>query len=319
MTIHNLPNKRHYVTNNRILFAFYYLFIQFVRSLITDAMILYKKKEDIQKKISFLKTEGKTIGFVPTMGALHNGHLSLIEASKKSNDITVCSIFVNPTQFNDSSDYKKYPVTLENDVLLLQESDTHILFLPSVNEIYPENELTSIHYELGDLETMLEGKYRPGHFQGVCQVVHRLFTIINPNTAYLGQKDYQQCLIIKKLIQLYQLPVTIVIHPTVRETTGLAMSSRNLRLREEDKNKATILYKALSFIKENIRSQNLQNIKQQAEEMIVNAGFDRIDYLTIADTETLHSLQSLMQKSEAVALVAAFVNDVRLIDNLIVT
>ena len=280
-------------------------------------MILYKQKKDIQAKIASLKKEQKTIGFVPTMGALHGGHITLINASREQNDITICSIFINPTQFNDSNDFKKYPVTIESDILQLSNAHTDILFLPSVDEMYPDGISSLQHYKLGDLETVLEGKYRPGHFQGVCNVVNRLFNIIQPHKAYFGQKDYQQCLVIKRLVQLQQLPITIVVHPTVRENNGLAMSSRNLRLSEAEKNKAAALYQALIFIKENIQHSDIEMLKQKVGQIINKAGFEKLDYIEIADAETLQPVQKINDSQQSVALVAAFLHEVRLIDNLL--
>ena len=164
-------------------------------------MIIFKKKIDISNYIvNYKKTSGK-IGFIPTMGALHKGHISLIEASKRTDTLTICSIFVNPTQFNNTADFEKYPVTIEKDIDMLEKAGCNVLFLPSVEEIYPEDSSTTLPYELGFIETVLDGKYRPGHFQGVCNVVQRLLDIVQPNTIYLGQKDYQQCIIIKKLTE----------------------------------------------------------------------------------------------------------------------
>ena len=169
------------------------------------------------------------------MGALHNGHVSLISQSKKKTDITVCSIFVNHAQFNNPDDFEKYPSTIENDILLLEESGCDILFIPSEDEIYPDAASKNKHFELGYLEKVLEGEFRPGHFQGVCLVVERLLNIVEPDFLFLGQKDYQQCLVIKKLISLMQKNIKVIICPILREKNGLAMSSRNLRLNEEEK------------------------------------------------------------------------------------
>ncbi len=279
-------------------------------------MILCKKKNNITDKINSLKKRSKTIGFVPTMGALHDGHLSLIKASLQENDITACSIFINPTQFNDTNDFDKYPITLESDIRKLTEAGTSLLFLPSVTEIYPETKAND-HYKLGYLETILEGKYRPGHFQGVCQVLHRLFTIIQPNKAYFGQKDYQQCIVIKKLVELEQAPIQIIVHPTVRESNGVAMSSRNLRLSDNDKQRAATLYQALLFIKENIVKTNIEDCKKKALQMITDAGFETIDYVDICSAQTLEPLQHINAAKSAVALVAAYINGVRLIDNML--
>ena len=278
-------------------------------------MILYQKKTDILKTIDSLKKQGKTIGFVPTMGALHQGHLSLIETSRQHNDVTVCSIFVNPTQFNDSNDFNKYPVTLEADILQLTEAGASLLFLPSVDEMYPEKNPTD-HYNLGNLETILEGMFRPHHFQGVCQVVQRLFNIIQPHNAYFGQKDYQQCMVIKKLVELEQFPINIIVHQTVRESNGLAMSSRNLRLSDDNKQRAVALYKSLLFIKENYAQQPVEELKKKAVQMINDAGFEKIDYVDICDAENLKTVQNKNSSTAVVALVAAYLNGVRLIDNM---
>lgn len=286
-------------------------------ALLEKPMILYKQKDDIQKRINSLKDEGKSIGFVPTMGALHEGHLSLIEASRKANDVTVCSIFVNPTQFNDPKDFEKYPVTIESDIAKLTEAGTDILFLPSVNEMYPGGTQTLQHYELGDLETILEGKFRPGHYQGVCNVVYRLFNIVKPHKAFFGQKDYQQCMVIQKLVELENLPIEIVVHQTVREDNGLAMSSRNLRLSDKEREKATAIYKSLLFIKENNKKFPVSELVEKATQMIVFAGFEKTDYVSICDATTLHPLEEIIEDTNAIALVAAFLQDVRLIDNML--
>ena len=280
-------------------------------------MILYKLKKDIEQKLNALRNQGKSVGFVPTMGALHKGHLSLIEASKKENDVTVCSVFVNPTQFNDVNDFSKYPVTIERDIQQLTEAGADMLFLPSVNEMYPEGTAINEHYELGELETILEGKYRPGHFQGVCAVVHRLFNVVKPHKAYFGQKDYQQCMVIKKLVALKNFPVQIVVHPTVRERSGLALSSRNLRLSERDKEHATILYKTLSYIKQNKNQAPVEALTTEAEQMILNSGFEKIDYVAICHAGTLKLIQNMNQQQQSVVLIAAFIGGVRLIDNML--
>src|SRR5690242_6983731 len=174
-------------------------------------MIVFKKAADLSRHISLLKEENKTIGFVPTMGALHRGHLSLIEASKDQCDVTVCSIFVNPTQFNDPKDFEKYPITIEQDIKLLTQKDTDILFLPSVDEIYPDGVHHLAIYDLGALETVLEGKYRPNHFQGVCQVMDRLLHIVQAEKLFMGRKDYQQCLVVSRLIEIKGIPTNLSI------------------------------------------------------------------------------------------------------------
>lgn len=279
-------------------------------------MIIFKQAESLNNHIISLKQKGHSIGFVPTMGALHNGHISLIQQSKTHCTSTVCSIFVNPTQFNDPKDFEKYPVTIENDILLLEKAGTDILFLPSVNEVYPAGLASPVHYELGFLENILEGFYRPGHFQGVCQVVHKLLNIVAPTSIFMGRKDYQQCMVVDKLIQLHHLPVTLEIGDTLREQDGLAMSSRNLRLSPEGRLQATAIYKALSFIKLHLHNKSIAELKQEATQIITLAGFTKIDYVEICDAVTLASTTTVTANTKLVALVAAFLNDVRLIDNI---
>ncbi len=280
-------------------------------------MIIFKKKIDISNYIvNYKKTSGK-IGFIPTMGALHKGHISLIEASKKTDTLTICSIFVNPTQFNNTADFEKYPVTIEKDIDMLEKAGCNVLFLPSVEEIYPAESSTTLPYELGFIETVLDGKYRPGHFQGVCNVVQRLLDIVQPNTIYLGQKDYQQCMVIKKLTELIQSPTQIIVCPTLRESDGLAMSSRNMRLTSVERIKAIRISEVLLFIKQEIKPGNLQDLKQRCINYLTNEGYN-VDYVEIADATNLTLLQNWDGKTKLVALVAAFLNEVRLIDNRIV-
>lgn len=279
-------------------------------------MILLKTATDLSFFLSAKKAQGLQTGFVPTMGALHEGHLRLAEHSKKNNNITVVSIFVNPTQFNDPQDFTRYPVTLENDIYLLEKTGCDILFLPSVPEIYPSGMQLTQSYDLGYLETLLEGKYRPGHFQGVCQVVHRLLELVQPANLYLGQKDYQQCMVIRQLIHLTALPVQLEIVPTKREPSGLAMSSRNLRLSENEKKAAAVIYQCLVTIQAGLKPGSLDSLVTEATAAIMAAGFDKIDYVSIADAATLLPVTAWDGQSKLVALVAAFISGVRLIDNL---
>jgi len=282
-------------------------------------MIIYKKPEELHDFLEKKKRNKQQIGFAPTMGALHAGHLSLVDEAKNQNKIVVCSIFVNPTQFNDPEDFKKYPVTLEKDILMFEEAGCDALFIPSVQDIYPNGIDLLKHYELGFLETVLEGKFRPGHFQGVCQVMHRLLEIVLPDNLYLGQKDYQQCMVIKKLIVLTGSNdrIKVNICPTLREEDGLAMSSRNTRLLPDDREKAATISAALRFIKENLIPGNTKKIKNEAKEMLLQNDF-RIDYIEIADADTLELVENWNGKQKVVALVAAFLNKVRLIDNMVV-
>lgn len=281
-------------------------------------MIIFKKTRDLHKWLEAQRLTGISIGFVPTMGALHTGHLSLIESSIKANPVTVCSIFVNPTQFNDPKDFEKYPITIEKDIELLANAGCDILFLPSVKEIYPDELSPSLKYDLGYLERILEGKFRPGHFQGVCMVVHRLLEIVMPDNLYLGQKDYQQCMVIKKLIALIGLSNAILVNicPTLREPDGLAMSSRNVRLNEDERIKATAIFRNLSFIKENLTTGDLKGLKETAFRNLSEAGFN-VDYIEIADANDLSIIDDWDGQKKLVALAAAFMKEVRLIDNIL--
>lgn len=281
-------------------------------------MILFKKATDLHKYVDEQRKKGLKIAFVPTMGALHAGHIHLVQQAQQKQTITVCSIFVNPAQFNEPGDFAKYPVTLEKDILLLESVQCNILFLPPVHEIYPSGITDLSHYELGNFETVLEGKYRPGHFQGVCAVVHRLLEIIMPDVLYLGQKDYQQCLVIKKLIAEKGLDRSIAlgIIPTQRESDGLAMSSRNMRLDSDSRQKAPAIYQALSYIKENLEPGDLDDIKRTAADFLTRKGF-RVDYTEIADANDLTPVRYWDGQQKIVALAAAFLGEIRLIDNIL--
>ena len=280
-------------------------------------MIICKKPRELQDLLEKKRKEKYEIGFVPTMGALHAGHLSLVDAAKKENRIVVCSIFVNPTQFNDLQDFKKYPITLEKDILMFEGAGCDVLFIPSVEDIYPNGTSNLEHYDLGFLETVLEGKFRPGHFQGVCLVMGRLLEIVLPNNLYLGQKDYQQGMVIKKLIELIGLrdKIKVNICPTLREEDGLAMSSRNTRLLPGDRIKAATISKALRYIKENLKAGATKKIKDEAKEKLLQKGF-LIDYVEIANADTLELIENWNGKEKVLALAAAFLNNVRLIDNM---
>lgn len=279
-------------------------------------MILLKTATDLSRFLSAKKAQSRQIGFVPTMGALHAGHLSLVEHSIKNNDTTVASIFINPTQFNDPKDFARYPVTLEKDIYFLEKAGTDILFLPPVEEVYPSGLPLTQLYQLGYLETLLEGKYRPGHFQGVCQVVHRLLQLVQPANLYLGQKDYQQCMVIRRLIEITELPVQVQMVPTMREASGLALSSRNLRLSTQEKELAAVIYQRLLTIQRQLAPGNLDALVKEASIALLEAGFDKIDYVSIADAASLSPVTDWNGQTKLVALVAAFIGEVRLIDNL---
>ncbi|MFN2437677.1 MAG: pantoate--beta-alanine ligase [Chitinophagaceae bacterium] len=277
-------------------------------------MIIIKLANDLTKFLKQKKNKKKDIGFVPTMGALHKGHVSLITEAKKNSSIVVCSIFINPTQFNNKEDFKYYPVTIEKDIELLVVHGCDILFLPELEEIYTKAHLPKT-YALGNLENILEGYYRPGHFQGVCQVVDRLLEIVEPDQLYIGQKDFQQCKVISKLIELKgkadQISINIV--PTVREKDGLAMSSRNLRLSKAEYNKAREIYETLVFIKQNLHI-DINELKKTSIKKLEEKDFV-VDYVEIANADNLHAAKHLNQP--LIALIAASINGIRLIDNMI--
>ena len=279
-------------------------------------MIIFKKAADIGIFLQQKRQKNPKTGFVPTMGALHQGHISLIESARSENDLVVCSIFVNPTQFNDPKDFQNYPITIENDIDLLEKAGCDALFLPAVEEMYPAGLENKKTYALGYLETVLEGRYRPGHFQGVCQVVHRLLTIVPADRLYLGQKDFQQCMVIRKMIELENLPVETVICPTLRETDGLAMSSRNMRLDKTAREKAVEISRTLLHIKSSLKAGDLSELKTAAVEQLNRTGF-KTDYVEIADADTLELIGRWDGKQKLVALCAAFLGEVRLIDNML--
>lgn len=278
-------------------------------------MILFRHPADLSNWLSKETAAGKSIGFVPTMGALHAGHISLITISKKQADLTVCSIFVNPTQFNDPTDFQKYPVTLEKDISLLETAGADILFLPGVAGLYPDGITNLEHYDLGLLETLLEGRYRPGHFQGVCQVMYRLLRIVRPDYLFMGQKDYQQCMVIQRLLTLMGVSTQLHRCPIVREADGLAMSSRNLRLNPTQRANAAAIYHALQRLAQKFRLDTTSALAE-AETILRKAHF-QIDYISVADATTLEPISDPTTADTIVALIAAFQADVRLIDNMI--
>ncbi len=280
-------------------------------------MMIIDNFKDLRSQLSTANSFGNSIGFVPTMGALHSGHASLIIKSKETCDLTVCSIFVNPLQFNNREDYIHYPATVEKDIPLLEELGCDILFLPSEEEVYPDEASKNKHYELGYLENILEGKFRPGHFQGVCLVVERLLAIVKPDLLFLGQKDFQQCLVIEKLIQLMDADIKVVKCPTLREDSGLAKSSRNLRLTESELKTAAELYKALNFISKNSKDQSFIHLQKETTDHLESLGF-KIEYIALANANTLELEDNFKPDTKQVILIAAYLNGIRLIDNLII-
>lgn len=275
-------------------------------------MVIFKRAADLTGYLEKQRAAGQSIGFIPTMGALHQGHISLITISKKTTSLTVCSIFVNPTQFNDPKDFQKYPITIEKDIVLLEKAGTDVLFHPQVGELYPTGTNDLENYDLGSLETVLEGAFRPGHFQGVCQVMQRLLHIVRPQHLFMGSKDYQQCMVVQRLLHLIGLPTTLHPCPIVRETDGLAMSSRNVRLDPEQRFFAAAIYATLQTIRQDWPGP-VAPLVEKATKMLEEAHF-RVDYVAIADRNTLQPVRDGAPK--AVALIAAFMGEVRLIDNL---
>ena len=307
-----------FLTGGEVTFFFVKLLKLNVERYSKALMIIFKHSKDLQSYLTDIKQKNLLTGFVPTMGALHAGHISLINKSRQNTDITICSIFVNQVQFNNTDDFKKYPSTIEKDILMLEESGCDIVFMPGEEEIYPDAASKNKHFELGYLEKILEGKFRPGHFQGVCLVVEKLLNIIDPGYLFLGQKDYQQCLVIKKLIGLMNKNIKVMSCPIFREANGLAMSSRNLRLSEEEKNLASQLYKTLEQIKKNLAPGNFLHLKKEAIAQLENCGF-KVDYLELAKSAELEIIEDYNTPLELIIVIAAFLNNVRLIDNLLVT
>jgi len=281
-------------------------------------MILLRNASDLWDYLLKPRLNGQSIGFVPTMGALHEGHLELIKVAKESTDLLVVSIFVNPTQFNDLADFKKYPSTIEADIQMLEAANTDILFYPTVDGLYPSGTRELEHYELGYLETLLEGSSRPGHFQGVCQVMNRLLEFVQPNHLFMGLKDYQQCMVVQELVRQENLHLEFHAVPTVREADGLAMSSRNRRLTESQRNAAPAIYKSMNLVKDELRPGNTEAVQNKAVKLLEEAGF-RVDYVSIADAGTLEPVIEWDGQQQLAVLVAAFLGEVRLIDNLLLT
>lgn len=280
-------------------------------------MYLFKRSEDLQNWLQTVRGHNRKIGFVPTMGALHRGHLSLIRQSSEANSFTVCSIFVNPTQFNDQTDLEKYPRTPARDIELLVNSRCDALFLPEVSEVYPADVNTAVEVDLGDLDQVMEGAFRAGHFAGVMQVVNRLLQLVQPDRLYMGQKDFQQQAIIREMIRQRQLPVELIMADIVREADGLAMSSRNVRLSPAFREKATVIHEVLQLIRTEREERSVDEWRTWATQQLQGAGL-KPEYVEIVDGTTLQAVASFKAAKYIVACVAAWAGDVRLIDNMIV-
>ena len=288
---------------------------KFVKS-IHFKMEVLKSKAELEKYIQEVKKNGKTIGFAPTMGALHRGHISLYEAARKNNDIVVSSIFVNPTQFNNPDDLQKYPRTVERDLKMLEESGlVDAVYVPSVEDMYP-NGAESKHYEFDGLETEMEGKSRPGHFDGVGTVVEELFRQVQPDDAYFGEKDFQQLAIIKKLVEKLELPIKIHGAPIYREENGLAMSSRNERLNPEQREAARLIHDTLVKVNDWFRIITIPEINQRVKDIFEDVEGFVLEYFTIADESTLKETDFFYKDKSFRAFIVVFAGEVRLIDNM---
>ncbi len=280
-------------------------------------MYIFKQKAPLKKYLQSLRRGHLSVGFVPTMGTLHQGHLTLIQKAKAETERVICSIFVNPTQFNDEQDLAKYPIQTDTDIRKLLEQETDILFLPEISAIYPEGLKNLEQYDFGPLETLAEGAHRPGHFQGVGQVLSRFLKIIEPDKMFMGQKDYQQLLITRKLVKQEDLEVEVVAVPIQRATDGLALSSRNIRLSEAARKIAPELYRTLHFVSNNLDKQPLQELLKRATGQLEEKGF-KVEYLTLAAVDNLQPAARYVKTKPFILLAAAWLDGIRLIDNLFV-
>lgn len=284
--------------------------------LLKQTMEVLKNKKTLQDFIERQKEMGKKIGFAPTMGALHNGHLSLYEAARKENDLVISSIFVNPTQFNNAEDLEKYPRDTDRDISILENSGlVDAVYLPQVEDIYPEK-TESQHYDYDGLENEMEGKSRPGHFDGVGTVVEELFRQVKPNNAYFGEKDFQQLAIIRKMVEKKQLPIKIIGVSIYRAENGLALSSRNQRLTEERKGDAKIIFETLIKVKEWFKNISVSEIKEKINEIFSNQKNMELEYFLIADESTLKEIDQKENGNSYRAFIVVNVDGVRLIDNM---
>lgn len=276
-------------------------------------MLIFNDIHSLKTELQRLSAQSLSLGFVPTMGALHAGHLSLLNYAATHCDVTVCSIFVNPTQFNDKKDLERYPRRPEEDKKLLQEAKCDILFMPDVQEMYAGVEIP--HFELGYLNSILEAQHRPGHFDGVAQVVYRLFDLVKPTKAFFGSKDFQQVLVVKRMCQLARLPVEIFSCPIIRESDGLAMSSRNLLLTKEERVVAGNVSQFLQFAISMLGIKQLYEIQAAIEEKVAHLPSCKLDYFEFANPNTLLPVTEYTSGEPIVALIAMYVGKIRLIDN----
>lgn len=278
-------------------------------------MLITKTIPETNTEVAKLRAGGKSIGFVPTMGALHHGHISLQERSRRENDFTVCSIFVNPIQFNNPEDLEKYPRTEVEDLKKLENAGCNLVFMPSAQEMYPEK--NNVNFDFGHLDKVMEGEFRPGHFNGVAVVVKKLFDIVQPHRAYFGEKDFQQLAVIKALVKMLQIPVEIIPCPTLRESSGLAMSSRNERLSIKDRKTASIIYKTMRQAKEKIPGMKPSEIENWVIKTIDAAPGLQTEYFNLVDVDTLLPVQEWKAGQNVRGCIAAYIGGVRLIDNML--
>jgi pantoate--beta-alanine ligase len=277
-------------------------------------MKLIQTIQELRTELDALRKQGKSIGLVPTMGALHEGHASLVKCAVAENDVVVVSDFVNPTQFNDPNDLIKYPRTLDADCALLEKEGAHIVFAPSVEEVYPEPDTRTFSY--APLDTVMEGKYRPGHFNGVCQIVSKLFMMVEPDKAYFGEKDFQQLAIIREMVKQMEFPLQIVGCPIVREKDGLALSSRNARLSEEQRQQALNISKTLFKSLEWAAGHSVEETQQFVEKSIAEAEGLELEYFEIVDGLTLQKISAWKDAPYVVGCITVYCGEVRLIDNI---
>jgi len=280
-------------------------------------MLIFTKITELHGYLSQIRAKNKTVGFVPTMGALHEGHVSLIRYSKSTCDYTICSVFVNPTQFNDKSDLDRYPRVPEKDAALLESAYCDALFMPPVAEMYPQNE-NKASFDFDYLDKILEGESRPGHFNGVAQIVKRFFEIIQPDKAFFGSKDYQQVMIVKALVKQMNSSIEIVACPILRDPDGLAMSSRNTLLNKEERKTAGLIPKVMLQAKQVVESSGIEAAKAFVTKEVAQTQNVKLDYYEICNADTLEILHELKPGIKAVALIAVFVGKIRLIDNIAV-
>lgn len=280
-------------------------------------MVICTDKNSLFQTINNLKAQKKTIGFVPTMGALHKGHISLVEQAQKTCNATVVSIFVNPVQFNNSTDLQTYPRTLEADLALLEAQGCNVVFVPQVSDMYPNGLENLESYNFGELETVMEGAFRPGHFNGVAVVVKRLFDMVQADFAFFGIKDFQQVAIVKELVKQYNLPTQIVVCPIVRESDGLAMSSRNVRLTADERKQAAQISQTLFAAQNMVQTHSVQEVKDFVTQTINSVPALEVEYFEIVDDERLQPVQLWNAAQNIVGCVAVNVGAVRLIDNIV--